>query len=176
MRVLLDASLDTETLNHIKRIIESEPVVKEVRSLVGRNAGRYRFVEADIIMRTNDLKKAHTISKKIDSDIRKKIPHVERVLIHYEPQSNTSLLVAVPLEDTVGTVSPHFGEAPYFALVLFRLSDWQIERKEVIANPYTKVTKAKGIRVAEWLVGKKVDVVVSNDKELNSVIDFFVNK
>jgi cation diffusion facilitator family transporter len=164
MRVLLDASLDAETLNKIRNIIESEPAVKEVRFLVGRNAGRYRFVEADIIMRTNDLKKAHTISEKIESDIRKEIPFLERVLIHYEPQSKTSLLIAVPLEDTEGTVSTHFGQAPYFALVLLSIPDRKIKQQEIIVNPYTDIAKAKGIRVSEWLVNKKVDVVISKEK------------
>ena len=164
MRVLLDASLDAETLNQIRKIIESEPSVKKVRSLVGRNAGSYRFVEADLIMRTNDLKKAHSISEKIESRIRKEVQHVERVLIHYEPQSNTKLLVAIPLEDKEGTVSAHFGKAPYFALVLLHLAHGQREQQEVIVNPYTNVTKAKGIRVAEWLVDKKVDVIISREK------------
>ena len=43
MRVLLDASLDPETLDQVRAIIEGEPTVTEVRWVVGRNAGRYRF-------------------------------------------------------------------------------------------------------------------------------------
>ena len=35
-----------------------------------------------------------------------------------------------------------------------------IERQQVIANPHKAVEKAKGIRVAEWLVAQKVDVVL----------------
>jgi len=160
MRVLLDASLDPETLDQIRKIIESQPMVTEIRRLAGRNAGRYRFLETEVVLRTGNLKKAHAISQHIEADIRKQMPLVERVVIHYEPQVREHLHIAVPLADTVGHVSAHFGEAPYFAMLLLRLADGSIERQEVVTNPHTKVSKAKGIRVAEWLVEHKVDVVV----------------
>ncbi len=160
MRVLLDASLDAETLNQVRALIEAEPTVTEVRSLVGRNAGRYRFIEAEVALRVDDLEKAYAIGRRLEQTIREQVPYVERVLLHYEPQVRTHLRYAVPLADPGGTVSEHFGEAPYFGLVTVRLADGQVERQEVVANPYLAVEKAKGIRVAEWLVGLKVDVVL----------------
>ncbi len=160
MRVLLDASLDPETLDQIRKIIESQPMVTEVRRLAGRNAGRYRFLETEVVLRTGDLKKAHAISQHIEADIRKQMPLVDRVVIHYEPQVHEYLRIAVPLAESMEQVSAHFGEAPYFAVVLLRLADGHIERQEVVTNPHTKVPKAKGIRVAEWLLEHKVDVVV----------------
>jgi cation diffusion facilitator family transporter len=160
MRVLLDASLDAETLDQVRAIIEAEPTVTEVRWVVGRNAGRYRFLEADLALRVGDLEKAHTVSQRLEKAIREQVPHVERVLIHYEPQVRTHLRCAVPLADVAGTVSEHFGESPYFALVTVRLADTKTEHQEVLANPHQAVEKAKGIRVAEWLVGQKTDVVL----------------
>jgi predicted Fe-Mo cluster-binding NifX family protein len=35
-----------------------------------------------------------------------------------------------------------------------------VERQEVVANPYIGMEKAKGIRVGEWLVSLKADVVL----------------
>jgi len=160
MRVLLDASLDTETLDQVKAIIKAEPSVTEVRSVVGRNAGRYRFIEADVALRVDDLEKAHLVSQRIEKAIRDQVPHVERVLLHYEPQQRTHVCYAVPLVDPDGRVSEHFGEAPYFGLVTVRLADGQIERQELLANPHLGVEKAKGIRVGEWLVGLKIDEVL----------------
>jgi cation diffusion facilitator family transporter len=160
MRVLLDASLDAETMDHIRAIIEAEPTVTEIRWVVGRNAGRYRFVEADLALRVDDLEKAHAVSQRLERAIRDQVPHVERVLIHYEPQVRTHVRYAVPLADTQGTISEHFGESPYFALVTIRLADAHVERQEVLANPHQAVEKAKGIRVAEWLVGLKADTVL----------------
>jgi len=160
MRVLLDASLDIETLKQVRAIIQADPAVTEIRSLAGRNAGRYRFLEAEVALRVDDLEKAHHVSRRIEAAIRAQVPHVERVRIHYEPQVRSHLLYAVPLADRAGTVSPHFGEAPYFALVTVRTTDGRVERQEVLTNPHTDVEKAKGIRVGEWLVGLKVDGVL----------------
>jgi cation diffusion facilitator family transporter len=164
MRVLLDASVDHETLGEVKKIIESEPLVSEVRSLVGRSAGRFRFLQASVTMRTGDLEKAHEISSKIENNIMERIPHVERVTIHYEPQVRKYVNVAVPLSDTDGTLSAHFGDAPYFALLRLRTDGYEIESREIVENPYTSLEKGKGIRVAEWLVEKSIDrVALSED-------------
>jgi len=168
MRVLLDASLDAETLEQVRAIIQADPAVTEIRALAGRNAGRYRFLEADVALRVDDLDKAHAASRRIEEAIRAQVPHVERVRIHYEPRIRTHLRYAVPLADTGGTISPHFGEAPYFALVTVRTSQGQhqasgtpdVERQEVLPNPHANLEKAKGIRVGEWLVGLKADVVL----------------
>jgi len=160
MRVLLDASLDAGTLQQVREIIAAEPAVTEIRSLVGRNAGRYRFLEAEVALRVDDLEKAHAVGQRLEEDIRAQVPHVERVLLHYEPQWRTHRRYAVPLADASGTVSEHFGEAPYFALLTVRSADGRVERQEVLPNPHQDVQKAKGIRVAEWLVGLKTDVVL----------------
>jgi cation diffusion facilitator family transporter len=160
MRVLLDASLDPETLSVVRGLIEAEPTVAKVRSLVGRNAGRYRFLEAEVVLRVDDLEKAHAVSERIEETIRDRVPHVERVRLHYEPQTRTHLRYAVPLSDSDGTVSEHFGKALYFGLVTVRTADGQVEHQEMLANPHTGEEKAKGIRVAEWLVGSKIDIVL----------------
>ena len=167
MRVLLDASLAPEKLDEVKRIIESEPMVTEVLWLTGRNAGRFCFLEADVRLRTLDLKKAEKISLKIEQEIRQKVPLIERVLIHYQPYARTHLNIAVPLADSTGKVSTHFGDAPYFAFIVLLLSDKSIVRQEIMANPHTEILKAKGIRVAEWLVEQKVDIVVAKENLYN---------
>jgi len=160
MRVLLDASLDTETLLHIREIITAEPTVAQLKWVTGRNAGRFRFVEAEVVLRVGELERAAAITRHIEARIREAVPHVDRVLIHAEPMERTHLRYAVPLRDTAGTVSEHFGEAPYFALVRVRLADRAVEEQQIVINPHKAVEKAKGIRVAEWLVGQKVDVVL----------------
>jgi cation diffusion facilitator family transporter len=159
MRVLLDASIDFQTLDQVKSILEHHPMVVKVQSLIGRNAGRYRFLMVNVIMRTGDLQKAHQTSESLESEIREKIPHVERVVIHYEPQPRTHTRIAIPLSDPSGLISDHFGDSPYFVLLTIRLADRHVEKQEVIENPHLNVDKAKGIRVAEWLVHQKVDEV-----------------
>lgn len=160
MRVLLDASLDTETLNRVRSILKENHTVAEVRSVVGRSSGRYRFLEAEVLLRTSDLEKAHFVSHGLEQAIREQVPRVEQVLIHYEPMARTHLHYAVPLADQDGTISEHLGEAPYFALVTVRTADGTPERQEIVPNPHTDVPKAKGIHVAEWLISNRTDVVL----------------
>ena len=160
MRVLLDASLDAEALAQVRQIIENDPATAQIKTLTGRNSGRYRFLEAEVTLRRDDLKKAHAVSQRIEQAIRAEVPHVERVLIHYEPTGSIHRRDAFPLANPDGRLSEHFGEAPYFALVTLRFSDEAVEKQEVVENPHREVSKAKGIRVAEWLVSQKVDRVV----------------
>ena len=139
-------------------------MVSEVLSLVGRNAGRFRFLQATVTVRTDDLEKAHSASETIASNIRDQVPHVERVAIQCEPQAREYLHIAVPLADVEGRLSPHFGESPFFALARLRLRDRRIEAQEIVENPYTHLEKGKGIRVAEWLVENKVDYVAFKEE------------
>jgi cation diffusion facilitator family transporter len=160
MRVLLDASLDLQTLNQVRSILEAEPAVSAVRSVVGRNAGRYRFIEAELELRVADLDKAHFVTERLEQAIRSAVPYVERVLLHYEPRRRENTLYAIPLADEAGAVSEHFGEAPIFALASLRNEDGQVQERRLLANPHREEQRAKGIRVAEWLVGLKVDALL----------------
>ncbi len=160
MKVLLDASLDPQTLAQVKSIIESDPGVAEVKSVVGRNSGRYRFLQADVTVRTADLEKAHRLSQELEENIRREVQNVERVVIHYEPQVKTSLVYGVPLQDPRGTVSVHLGKAPYYAIVELSAKDGSLLRQQILANPHQELEKQKGIEVAKMLVGQGVDVLL----------------
>ncbi len=160
MKVLLDASLDQDTLEQVRRIADSDPAVAEVRDVTGRNSGRYRFLEMVIAIRSENLQKAHAIATRVEARVREEVPRIDRVLIHFEPQLRTHLHVAVPLSDQRGTISEHLGDAPFFALLSFRTSDTLLEAHHVVSNPHAGAQKAKGIAVAEWLLASKPDIVV----------------
>jgi len=159
IRVLLDASLDFETMDQVKTIILIDPRVEEIKGLWGRNSGRYKFIEADLMLNVKDLQKAHVITDKIAERIREKIPHVDHVLIHYEPIRKEKITFAVPLTDDKETISEHFGEAPYFSLITLRAKDGAIVKQERLNNPYLREEEGKGIRVSEWLLQKGVDKI-----------------
>jgi cation diffusion facilitator family transporter len=160
MRVLLDASLDPDTLRKIRQTIAAEPTVAAVTWLTGRNAGRFRFVEAEVALRVRELEKAEAATRRIETRIRQACPHVDRVLIHAEPVQRTHLWYATPLASSGGVLSEHFGESPYFCLFRVRLADGLVEEQKIVANSFLEEEKAKGIQVAEWLVAQKVDVVL----------------
>lgn len=161
MRVLLDASVDAQTLKRIRALILEAPEVVSIKELVARNSGRYLFVQADLTLRLADLKRAHQASERIESRILKEIPQVDRVRIHYEPIVESRRRYATPLADMRGTLGRHFGESPYFALVEMDFEEMKLVRQEIMANPHRDLSKGKGLKVAKFLLGFKPDVVFS---------------
>ena len=156
MRVLLDASIDFSTLDKIRELIRQEPSVDEIKSLTGRNAGRFRFIETTITLNVGDLEKAHRISETIETRISRTIPNIEKITIHYEPKIRTHDIVALPLSRRSGHISAHFGEAPYFAILHIHRDTRTTDKQQIIDNPHCAVETAKGLRVAEWLSTQEV--------------------
>jgi cation diffusion facilitator family transporter len=163
MRVLLDASVDAETLRQARQIIEQQPAVVEVKSLIGRNAGRYRFLEAEVGLRVQALAKAHQVSHAIETAIHNHIPHVEHIIVHVEPIQKPVRRIAVPLADHSGAVSTHFGTAPYFALVDMRTATGSCENQLTITNPYAADPRGRGLKVAHWLLENRIDMLLTAD-------------
>lgn len=164
IRVLLDASLDYKTLSLAEKLILAEPQVMEIQHLMGRNSGRYKFIEANIFLKTHDLNRAHFIADRIETNIKSQIKNVDRVLIHYEPTKKENFIYAVPLEyANQQRISRHFGEAPYFGLITVRIKDKKAIEQKVIANPFTQVDHGKGILAAEFLNKHLVDVVITKE-------------
>jgi cation diffusion facilitator family transporter len=163
MRVLLDASLDPETLDRVRAIIERQPAVTEIKSLTGRNAGRYRFIEAEIAVRVRELAKADLVGHQVAEAIRNQVPHVERALIRVEAADKSTQRIAIPLAGPHNDVSQHFGTAPYFALREFHLDDDRLIEGRVIPNPYAGDPRGRGLKVAQWLLEQDVDVLITAD-------------
>jgi len=163
MRVLLDASLEPKTLETIRKTALSDPMVVDVGSVTGRNAGRFRFVEITAVLRSNDLEKADITAHRIESRIQESLSNVERVLVHVDPRPRDRLRCAVPLANRQGTLADHFGGAPFFALAIIHTGDGETEPAQILPNPHREARRGKGIRVAEWLVDQKTDAVVLRD-------------
>jgi len=162
VRVLLDASLDFSSLERIRKIALSDPRVVEIKELRARNAGRYKFVELDLILRVKELSKGFTVSQEIEQRIKSGLDNVDHVLIHYHPRQRKSLLFGIPLDHDKLTISPHFGEAPFFRLVNIRHGAGAntISSDTIFMNPFSTEAKAKGIKVANWLLAKEMDVLI----------------
>ncbi|MEJ2690886.1 MAG: cation diffusion facilitator family transporter, partial [Deltaproteobacteria bacterium] len=160
VRVLLDASLDDTSLNRILEIVLADPNVEKVNAIRARNAGRYKFVELDLALRVKELAKAHKVSKEISQRVKEAIPHVDRVVIHSQPPEQRQLTVAIPLAADQRSISEHFGEAPYFHLVTFRNHDGAIISEKRLPNPHQQEEKAKGIKVANWLLANGLDILL----------------
>jgi cation diffusion facilitator family transporter len=163
MRVLLDASVNYDVLDKIRSLILTEPMVGAVQNLVGRNSGRYIFIETTIKVRTTDLKRTHALSEKIEQSIKSSVPNVDRVLVHYEPETKTQLRFAVTLSNREGRIGEDFGRSLFFALIDIDIKQRTIQRQQIISNPYTNIERGRGIKAAELLLTYKPDVVIAKE-------------
>jgi predicted Fe-Mo cluster-binding NifX family protein len=161
IRVLLDASLDFKTLNTIREIILETPQVSEINALTGRNSGRFKFIEADLALKVRELPKAHFVVNQIENRIKSRVPHVDHILIHYEPMQRETQVIALPVAEDRMHLSEHFGEAPYFLLLTLKRADGTLLEESWLSNPFQAVAKGKGIKVSEWLVSLGIDEVVT---------------
>lgn len=164
IKVLLDASLDFAALDKVKTIILEESRVEELKSLTGRNSGRYKFIEADVTLRVRELERAHQISQRLEEKIKKDIPYVDHILIHYEPIKREFSHIAIPYIAKDNKVSEHFGEAPAFLVLKVKADSNSLVKQDILINPFLLEERGKGIRAAELLVKNGVDVVVVKRK------------
>lgn len=161
VRVLLDASLDFHTLNTIREIILESPQVSGINALTGRNSGRFKFIEADLALRVRELEKAHFVVNQIENRIKARVPHVDHILIHYEPIQKETQIIALPVAENRRHLSEHFGEAPYFLLLTLKSANGTLLEESWLSNPYQTVERGKGIKVSEWLVSLGIDGIIT---------------
>ncbi len=82
--VLLDAAIDDETIAQVEEILKNDKRVNRVIRISGRNSGSFKFLQLDLDLKTESLFEAHELAHQIEDDIIKKMPFVEKVVVHYE--------------------------------------------------------------------------------------------
>jgi predicted Fe-Mo cluster-binding NifX family protein len=162
-RVLLDASLDAATLGRARKVIESESSLVSVRSLVGRSAGRFRFIEAAVEVRVHELERADQIARELENRLRQAIPFLDRVVLDVKPARQEIVRLALPVQTKDGPSSEYFGMAPFFLVVERQRTDGAIRGRSTVANPFASDPRGRGIRVAHWLVAQNIDVLATPD-------------
>jgi predicted Fe-Mo cluster-binding NifX family protein len=159
VKSLLDASVDAETIEKMRMIVNSFNEVEEITELNARNSGRFIFVLLNLRLSLKKLKEAHDTADRIERAIKKEIPFVDRVTIHYEPEKREFIRYAVSISDREGTLSRHFGSAPLIAFWTEKISDRNVLSLEILDNPFLQMEKGKGIKLAEFLVENGVNVL-----------------
>lgn len=156
----MDASIEYETLSKTEKVISNTPQVVEIKSLTGRNSGRFKFIEANIVIKTHNLDKAHLIADKIENQIKEELSNIDNVLIHYEPVQKEEMVYVIPLTDEKNRISSHFGEAPWFMFLIFKSGEKITKQVDIIDNPFIGEEKGKGILPAEFLIKNGIDVMI----------------
>lgn len=99
IKVLLDISLDKEDIEKIREILLNNPYVSKIKTIRGRVAGSYKFVEIELLIHNLGLREAHKIVDNLAEQIKKEIQNLDSVVIHYEPVRQKGLRIAVLTDD-----------------------------------------------------------------------------
>jgi len=162
LKVLLDASIDSETLDRIRELLLSHPLVRKVKSITGRSSGSYKFIEAEVIVGTNDLEKAHRVIHEVEAAVKREVPFIEKIIIHFEPEEEEINTYAVPVSGN--TVCGKFAECP--EILILKREGGDLKEVERLENPARKLKFGKCIELVEFLAKKGIDCIAVNNLPL----------
>jgi cation diffusion facilitator family transporter len=91
--ILLDVSLDFETVEKIKEIIKKEPLVLDYHCLRTRKSGNKNFVDVHLVLTPDmKLKMAHAIIESVEEKIRKLDEEKKWIInIHADPYDDSHI-------------------------------------------------------------------------------------
>ena len=91
--ILLDVSLDFQTVEKIKEIIKKEPLVLDYHCLRTRKAGNRNFVDVHLVLTPDmKLKMAHAIIENVEEKIRKLDENKKWIInIHADPYDDSHI-------------------------------------------------------------------------------------
>jgi len=163
--ILMDVSPDPRMANKIKVVAETVPGVKGSHDIRLRKSGPVFFGEIHIELQEGlPLEKAHAISEEVEGRVKENFKDVELVTVHVGLSHKKKILIAAPIAEDKGLnslVSPHFGSAPQFGLIL--VEEGQVLSFFIKKNVGAKLEHKKGIVAADLLVKEKVDILLTID-------------
>jgi cation diffusion facilitator family transporter len=162
LKVLLDASIDRESLEKIRKLLLSHPLIKEVKEITGRSSGSYKFIEAEVKVGTNDLKRAHRVVHEVEAKVKREVPFIEKIIIHFEPEEREEKKYAIFVSGN--RVCSKFAECPQVLILEREGNQWR--RVEVFENPAVKIKYGRCIELVELLAKKGVNCVAVNNLPL----------
>jgi cation diffusion facilitator family transporter len=159
---LMDAWLDKEASEKIKKNICEIPGVIELKDLKLRKSGLVVFGEAMVeVEGETDLKKVELLSEDIKITVKKEIKNLEHMVVNVRPVQRKNLRLAIPVLDKQGLqakISEHLGKAPYFLFIDVeegRTGSWKI-----LENSSFNSEKKRGLKTVEIIIREKANILV----------------
>jgi cation diffusion facilitator family transporter len=86
LRELTESAIDTETIEHIKQIINSDSSIRQWHKLRTRMVGREVFLDLHILVNPElNIAAAHEISESLENTLDKEISRPVNITVHIEP-------------------------------------------------------------------------------------------
>ena len=163
--VLMDVSPSPQRVKEMREIAESVRGVNGTHDVRLRKSGPAFFGEMHVELQEGlSLERAHVITDEVEARIKERFKDLELVTVHAGVSHKKKRRIAIPIDEDKGLdslTSPHFGRAPYFALI-------DVEEGKVVGfhakeNEGAKLLHKKGIQASDLLITEKADAVLSGD-------------
>jgi cation diffusion facilitator family transporter len=160
--ILMDAWLDEEASERIKKNICEIPGVISLEDLKLRKSGLVVFGEVTVeVEGESNLKRVEFLSGEIKNAVKKEVKSLEHIIVNAKPVHRKNIKLAFPVLDREGLqakVSEHLGTAPYFLFV--EIEEGRARNWEILKNPSSNFEKKRGVKAVELIIQEKVDVLV----------------
>jgi cation diffusion facilitator family transporter len=113
--VLLDVSADEKTLERMRQIILDFENIKEIKHLYVRSSGGRLFADITVAIEGWNFHHIHQTVDALEERLKREIPELEMVFIHYEPVGGIKPRVGILLDEEQ-KVSSHFENTKYLAI------------------------------------------------------------
>ena len=88
LRELTESSTDSETIELIKNIINSNPSIHQWHKLRSRSVGREVFLDVHILVNPElNVSAAHQISENLEKSLEEQVSRPVNITIHIEPDT-----------------------------------------------------------------------------------------
>ena len=162
---LMDAWLDNDSLERIRRSVNHIPGVNKVDEIRLRRSGLVVFGEMQVESAGEyDLQIVEMLSVEIEEAVKSEIPNLEHISVDVKPGKISVLKVAIPVmmpEGLRSKLSRHIGKAPYY--IFIELKDNKIMSWDIGENPAADLDRKRGVKTAEYLEGQGVNIVIVKD-------------
>jgi divalent metal cation (Fe/Co/Zn/Cd) transporter len=157
LKVLLDASVSRDVLDQVQKIASSNPEVKKVIRVEGRNSGSFILLHVILEPMAYDLEEAAQVSRQIEDSIKGGVEYVDEVVVEFGSEADETV-GAVAVGSDGHTVSSSLLSADSLALV-DQDADPSDTSSVLVPNPALKVTSGKSENLAVFLGRRAVDIL-----------------
>ena len=158
---LLDASVAEEEVEQARAYLESLPLVDRVQSLRIRRAGSALFLNTTLELEPQGFSQAHKMVDDIADELKREIPRLENVTIHYEPVRNDLHRRVILFDADKATLASAYGRANWLRLDEIE-GKGTIKSQQWFKNPYHEDEHGKAMKLTAWMVKNRVDEVCFN--------------
>jgi cation diffusion facilitator family transporter len=157
LKVLLDASVSRKVLDQVSVIASSDPDVKKVIRVEGRNSGSFIMLHVVLEPKAYDLEEAARVSRQIEEAIKGGVEYVDEVLVEFGSSGDETIGAALVGADG-RAVAHDLLSAPSLVLV-DKDAEAADTSSSTVANPALAVEAGKSENLAVFLGRRGVDIL-----------------